>query len=96
MTEKVKPIMPDGYADHLSGNWDDVPYWAIARINFLEEQIKRNDEQRCPLMEKNCPNGPGFSCYAIKHCYPYICDGSCGHHEIWASDDVKKMIKERR
>jgi hypothetical protein len=34
--KKVTPIKPDGYADHLSGNWNNVPDWVIARINFLE------------------------------------------------------------
>lgn len=89
---KIKPIQPDGYADHLSGNWDDVPEWAIRRINFLEEMIIRNDKQRCPLMEKNCPEVPEHSCNIVKHCYPYLCTGLCGHNEIWVSDEDKKKI----
>ena len=92
MTKKVTPIVPDGYADHLSGDWNDVPYWAISRINFLEEQLKRNDEQRCPLMHKDCPHIPEHSCHVVKKCYPYLCDGSCGANEIWVSDNQKKLL----
>jgi hypothetical protein len=88
------PIKPDGYADHLSGNWDEVPAWAIRRINFLEEQLERNDEQRCPLMEKDCPHVPEMSCQAVKHCYPYLCTGECGHNEIWVSDKEKKVLMD--
>jgi hypothetical protein len=90
--KKVTPIVPEGYADHLSGNWDDVPDWAISRINFLEEQLKRNDEMRCPLMGKTCPKDGEHSCHTIKHCYPYICDGSCGHNEVWISDNQKGLL----
>lgn len=90
--KKVKPAITEGYADHLSGNWDDVPDWAIARINFLEEQMKWNDEARCPLMEKDCPNVPEMSCHSVKHCYPYLCNGSCGHNEMWVSDNQKGLL----
>jgi hypothetical protein len=58
MPEKVKPIKPDGYADHLSGNWDDVPEWAINRINFLEETMEWYDKSRCPEWDNSCPNVP--------------------------------------
>lgn len=92
MVEKTKPLVPEGYASHLSGNWNEVPNWAIARINFLEEQLKRNDEARCPLMEKICPADSIFSCYSIKHCYPYICNGECGHNEMWVSDNQKRLL----
>jgi len=90
--KKVIPLAPEGYAKHLSGNWDDVPDWAIARINFLEEQMKWNDEVRCPLMEKDCPNVPEMSCHSVKHCYSYLCNGSCGHNEMWVSDNQKGLL----
>ena len=88
----TKPLVPEGYADHLSGNWDEVPEWAIRRINFLEEQLKWNDEQRCPKMHETCPKIPEHSCHTVKHCYPYLCDGSCGHNEIWVSDEEKEFV----
>lgn len=96
MSEKVKPVNPDGYADHLSGNWDDVPEWAIRRINFLEEMLEFNDRSRCPEGYNNCPDVPDMSCHAVKHCYPYLCNGSCGHDEIWVSNKDKQRIKEGR
>ena len=96
VSEKVKPIKPDGYADHLSGDWADVPEWAINRINFLEEQIDFNDRARCPMSDELCPDVTDMSCRAVKHCYPYLCKGSCGHNEIWVSDEDKQLIKERK
>jgi hypothetical protein len=93
------PIKPEGYADHLSGNWDEVPAWTIRRINFLESQIEWNDNQRCPKGEESCPDVPpdpespdGYSCRIVKHCYPYLCKGSCGHNEIWVSNKAKKVL----
>ena len=94
LAEKTKLTNPDGYADHISGNQDDVPEWAIERINFLEEVRKFDDKSRCPHMHENCPKNPDISCHAIKHCYPYLCDGSCGHNEIYVSDEGKKLLKE--
>lgn len=94
------PVKPDGYADHLSGNWDEVPAWAIRRINFLESQIEWNDNQRCPKKGEPCPDvspdpdmPEGYSCQCVKHCYPYLCNGGCGHHEMWVSDEGKKLLK---
>jgi hypothetical protein len=92
--EKVQPKYPDGYADHLSGDWNDVPDWAIRRINFLEEVMRFWDDARCPLMNETCPDVPEMSCHAVKHCYPYLCKGSCGHNEIWVSDNDKKKLLE--
>ena len=94
MTERSKPIKPEGYADHLSGNWDDVPEWAICRINFLEESIEFNDRSRCPEGYNTCPDDGEMSCHIIKHCYPYICKGACGHNEIWVSDKDKQLINQ--
>jgi hypothetical protein len=96
LAEKTKPMHPDGYADHLSGNWNDVPEWAIERINFLEEVAQFNERSRCPKMHENCPAEPSLSCSSVKHCYSHICDGSCGHNEIWVSDEEKAMIKAYR
>jgi len=92
---KTKPIKPDGYAKHLSGDWNDVPEWAIKRINFLEEMLDYNDKQRCPLMEKSCPAVGDLSCHTIKHCYPYLCNGVCGHDEIYVSERMKTLILEQ-
>jgi len=92
LAEKTKPTCPDGYADHLSGDWVDVPEWAIERINFLEEVIKFNDKSRCARMDEDCPDCPGMSCRAVKRCYPYHCHGSCGYNEIWVSDEGKKLL----
>ena len=89
----TEPIRPYGYSDHLSGDWRDVPEWAIKRINFLEEQLIWYDKQRCPLMEKPCPDVEELSCRTVKHCYPYLCSGGCGHNEIWVSDTNLKMIR---
>ena len=88
------PIRPDEYAEHLSGNWDDVPAWAIRRINFLEEQMQRNDKRLCPEWENTCPDCQEYSCHIVKHCYPYLCSGSCGHNEIWVCDKGKKLLKD--
>lgn len=88
----IKPVKPDDYCDEMSGNWDDVPEWVIKRLNFLEEVLEFNDKMRCPLMENPCPNEPEFSCRTIKHCYSYICNGKCGHNEIWVSDEDKKKL----
>jgi hypothetical protein len=82
----IKPVKPDGYCDELSGSWEDVPEWAIRRINFLEEVREFNDKARCPLMHDTCPNVPDMSCHSVKHCYPYLCNGACGHNEIWVSE----------
>jgi hypothetical protein len=93
MFDKVKPLKPDGYADHLSGNWNDVPDWAILRINFLEELLVFYDKSRCPEGDNNCLTVRDMSCHSVKHCYPYLCDGSCGHNEIWISDKEKQLLK---
>lgn len=94
---EVKPTNPDGYADHLSGNWGDVPDWAIARINFLEEQLKFKRERIAPLMYNDCPACPGFSCDAVKNCYSYLCDGRCGStNEIFVNDEEKAQIYRAR
>jgi hypothetical protein len=91
----TKPIKPDGYADHLSGDWKDVPEWAIKRINFLESMLEWNDKSRCPLLDEPCPDvGGDLSCRTVKHCYHYLCDGGCGKtNEIWVSDENLKMIR---
>jgi hypothetical protein len=91
--EKTKPTKPDGYADHLSGNWDAVPDWAIQRINFLEEMIELRDKMRCPKMDELCTIVAEHSCRTVKHCYPYLCDGSCGHNEIYVSDEDKIILR---
>lgn len=96
MAEKLKPLFPEGYASELSGNWGDVPEWAIARINFLELTAIVREKQRCPRGDKDCPSEPTMSCSAIKHCYPHICDGSCGHNEIWVSNEEKQILKNNR
>jgi hypothetical protein len=102
MTKRVQPIKPDGYDDELSGDWNDVPEWAIRRINFLEHTIEFNDRGRCPNMDETCPVTNGhpegdMSCQSIKHCYPYLCDGSCGKcNEIWVTDKERKQIIEDR
>jgi hypothetical protein len=93
MTDKVIPIHPDGYADHLSGNWDDVPDWAIARINFLEQRWEWENKARCPQMNELCPDVPDMSCFAVKHCFHYLCKGTCGHDEIYVTEDDKKLLK---
>lgn len=93
--KNVKPIKPDGYASELSGNWDDVPEWAVRRINFLEETIEWNDKMRCPRMNEVCPDYM-FSCRTIKHCYPHLCNGVCGHNEIWVSDEEKQHLERIR
>jgi hypothetical protein len=92
MPEKVKPIKPEGYTDHLSGNWDDVPEWAIARINFLEEQMVLNDKRRCYKYDGICPNVGDMSCHSVKHCYPYLCNGECGSNEMWVTDNQKGLL----
>lgn len=86
----------DSYCDELSGDWSTVPEWAIRRINFLEDVMEFNDKSRCPLMEKTCPDVPEFSCHIVKHCYPYLCNGSCGHNEIWVSDKDKEKLDAGR
>lgn len=90
---KEKPIKPDGYADELSGDWSNVPDWAIRRINFLEETMKFYDKSRCPKMHDDCPDVPEMSCHSVKHCYPYLCRGACGHNEIWVSDRDKEKLR---
>ena len=92
LAEKTKPTDPNGYADHISGNWEDVPEWAIERINFLEECAKFNEKSRCPKTKEDCPAHPDLSCSAVKHCYPYLCNGSCGHNEMWVDDDKEKAM----
>jgi hypothetical protein len=96
LSEKTKPIKPDGYADHLSGDWKDVPEWAIERINFLEEVFERFDNQVCPKMNNPCPDCPEESCHTIKHCYPYLCNGGCGHNEMYVSEKEKEILRELR
>jgi hypothetical protein len=92
----VKPVKPDRYADHLSGDWSTVPDWAVRRINFLEEVIAFNDKARCPLLEIACPDVPELSCGAVKHCYSHLCHGACGHNEIWVSDEEKALLYEAK
>jgi hypothetical protein len=93
---KEKPTKPDGYCDELSGNWDDVPEWAIKRLNFLEEVLSFERKMRAPLMDEPCKNHLDISCLTVKNCYPYFCDGSCGHNEIWVSDTEKKKIQDMK
>ncbi len=94
------PIDPGNYCEELSGDWNEVPAWAIRRINFLEETLAFNDRARCPKGHEDCPatvkSCDLLSCQAVKHCYSHICDGSCGHNEIWVSDDEKAIIMRYR
>lgn len=97
MTEKTKPTNPNGYAEKLSGDWNDVPEWAIKRINFLEGVIETREQLRCPRGANNCPDVPEMSCVSVKHCYPYLCNGSCGKmREIWVSDEELKILRKYR
>jgi len=97
MAENTKPTNPDGYADHLSGDWNDVPEWAIKRINFLEEVIETREQARCPRGANNCPDVPEMSCSAVKHCYPHLCDGTCGKsRDLALSDREFEMIRNYR
>ena len=98
VVKMVEPTKPDGYCDELSGDWKDVPDWAIRRINFLEEVMEFYDKSRCPRMSEPCTTSRNsdLSCHTIKHCYPYLCNGSCGHNEIWVSDKDKKKLDAER
>lgn len=91
---KVKPLKPEGYTESLSGDWNEVPDWATRRINFLEEMLDLHDKQRCPKLDSNCTEVSGLSCRTVKHCYPYLCNGSCGHNEIWITDKAKKVLRD--
>ena len=100
---KPDPIDPGNYCDELTGDWKDVPAWAIRRINFLEDTSAFNERSRCPRGHDTCPDvGPdpdspeGYSCTCVKHCYPYLCKGGCGHNEIWVSDAEKELIQKYR
>lgn len=99
MGARVKPIKPGDYAPEMSGNWGTVPNWAIRRINFLEECLAVTNKQRCPMGEEPCPaaqlEGP-ISCSAVKHCYSHICDGRCGHNEIYVTDEEKLSLIQAR
>ena len=96
------PTNPDGYADYLSGNWAEVPDWAIRRINFLERVIETERRQRAPLYEETCPRfkhpSEEMSCFSVKQCYPYLCDCSCGKcNEIWLSDkEITYLVSSYR
>lgn len=90
------PSKPDGYAEHMSGCWDDVPAWATERINFLERTIDLLEQRLAPKMQSKCPDVPEHSCQIVKHCYPYLCNCSCGHNEMWVSDEERTMIQEYR
>jgi hypothetical protein len=99
---KPEPKDSGNYCDELSGNWDDVPAWAIRRINFLEETVESYEKSRCPKMYEDCPEQSAYdpdgrlSCSIIKHCYPYLCRGACGHNEVWVSEDEKAILASYR
>ncbi len=100
-SEKVIPLNPDGYCDEMSGDWKDIPDWVIRRLNFLEEMIEINERHRCPLMHEICPvtknDHEPLSCEAIKHCYPYLCDGSCNKcNEFYLFNEEVEMIRKNR
>lgn len=94
---KVIPLKPEGYTERLSGNWNDVPEWAVLRINFLEEQLERLEKRLAPHRhDKDCPDIGSvdpLTCSTVKHCYPYLCHGGCGHNEIHVTDEEKYILK---
>jgi hypothetical protein len=95
--EMTKPIDPGDYCDEMSGDWSEVPEWAIRRINFLEERSDGWERMRCPLMMETCPDVTDMSCFSVKHCYPYLCNGSCGKsNDMWVSDEELTMIRKYR
>lgn len=89
----VKPVRPDGYAEHLSGDWKDVPDWAIRRINFLERSQDMMEKRLAPRRHEGCPDVPEHTCSTVKHCFPYHCSGTCGHNEIHVTDEEKIILK---
>jgi hypothetical protein len=94
--DKIETRTPDdGWTERCSGDWAIVPEFAIRRINSLQDMLNFNDAARCPKGNQNCPDEPDMSCGIIKHCYPYLCKGSCGHNEIWVSDEAKNFLKDR-
>lgn len=94
---KVIPVKPEGYTERLSGNWNDVPEWTVRRINFLEEQLELLEKRLAPHRhDKNCPDigdVDPLDCSTVKHCYPYLCHGGCGHDEIHVTDEEKLILK---
>lgn len=95
------PIDDERFTESLCGDWNDVPTWMIRRMNFLIERERFYEQSRCPKGHEYCPrfndpNDDPMTCFAVKHCYPYLCDGQCGHNEIWVSDDEKKILESYR
>lgn len=92
----------NGYCKELSGDCSVLPEWVIKRLNFLEEMLEFRENIMCPLGTEKCPdtadypNG-GISCYAVKHCFPYLCECGCGKcNTMYLVEDEIKMIREFR
>lgn len=94
----VEIIKKGAYTAELEGDWTQIPEWAIKRMNYLENCLVDAEKRLSPLMDKPCPADPGkLSCSANKHCFPGMCDGSCGKtHEIWVTQaELEALIRER-
>lgn len=96
----TEPLHKDEYCEELTGDWSQVPEWAIKRLNFLEGVIEHERRSRAPLGNDTCPKfigeDSGISCLSIKLCLPYLCDGSCGKtNEVWADDEIIAAMNKR-
>lgn len=95
---RPESIDDENYTESLTGDWNDVPAWAIRRINFHVICRRFDERSRCPRGKLPCTmdRHSDLSCSTIKHCYPYLCDGSCGHNEIWVNSEEKALIMKYR
>lgn len=102
ISEKPDVKNSEGYCQEMCGEWADVPEWTVKRLNFLEEMVEFREHEMCPLGTEKCPATMDYpegsaSCSTVKHCFPYLCDCSCGKcNTMYLFDDEIKAIQNLR